>query len=58
MKCNQTKKVFRNVKWSTLSEEDGGPIKEDIRIGDQLLMDYSGKSYPVTVLTLEGTNKL
>lgn len=50
MKCNQTGKVFK-ASTKSLSLEDGEDISsEHLKKGTELLLDYDGKAYPVTVM--------
>jgi hypothetical protein len=51
VKCNQTGKIFK-AKITALSKENAEPIvsSSDLAEGNELFLDISNKSYPVTVI--------
>lgn len=54
VKCNQNGKESV-VKTKDLSNHNNGPLsKGDLTKGSQLLLNYKGKSYPVTFVSLKG----
>lgn len=54
VKCNQSGKVFK-TKITSLSTEEGDYLTAaDLVAGNELIMDYDKKSYPVTVIKISG----